>query len=409
MNSSKKLYVEKQIIKPTHKYYNQLDELCLLSKNLYNTTLYEARQYYFENNSRFSAYDIIRKFTKENQKDFRALPAVVSRYVIQLVEKNMNSYFKLVKLKQKGKFTNKVKLPNYLNKKTGRQIVHYHKKALSLQEDGKVKLSKSNIVLNTAVPLKDIQYLQVVPCGNHIKVLISYYKTKPTQKKSGKRFASIDVGVNNLMTVTSNVFHPIIYNGKPMKSVNQFFNKTKTKEVARLKKENNVTSSKKLDKLSLWRENQISNYFHKVTSDFVRICKENKIDTVVIGRNIGWKNDLNLGSRNNQQFKMIPFLLMYNMLSYKLEMAGINYIETEESYTSKCSFIDKEELTHHDSYAGRRIKRGLFKSKDGHKYNADINGSLNILRKYLTNQNTYSDKLHKELVKHMTNPKRITV
>lgn len=408
MNSSKKLYVEKQIIKPTHKYYNQLDELCRLSKNLYNTTLYEARQYYFKNNSRFSAYDIIRKFTKENQKDFRALPAVVSRYVIQLVEKNMNSYFKLVKLKQKGKFTNKVKLPNYLNKKTGRQIVHYHKLALSLQDDGKVKLSKSDIVLNTTVPFKDIQYLQVVPCGNHIKVLISYYKTKPTQKKSCKRFASIDVGVNNLMTVTSNVFHPIIYNGKPMKSVNQFFNKTMAKEVTRLKKENNVTSSKKLDKLSLWRKNQIDNYFHKVTSDFVRVCKENKIDTVVIGRNKGWKTDLNIGSRNNQQFRMIPFLLIYNMLSYKLEMAGINYIETEESYTSKCSFIDKEELVHHDSYAGRRVMRGLFKSKDGHKYNADINGSLNILRKYLTNQNAYSDKLHKELVTHMTNPKRIT-
>ena len=409
MNSSKKLYVEKQIIKPTHKYYNQLDELCLLSKNLYNTTLYRARQYYFENNSRFSAYDFIREFTKENQKDFRALPAIVSRYVIQLVEKNMNSYFKLVKLKQKGEFTKKVKLPNYLNKKIGRQIVHYHKQALSLQEAGKVKLSKSDIVLNTAVPLKDIQYLQVVPCGNHIKVLISYYKTKPAQKKSGKRFASIDVGVNNLMTVTSNAFHPIIYNGKPMKSVNQFFNKTRAKEVARLKKENNVTSSKKLGELSLWRENQISNYFHKATSDFVRICKENKIDTVVIGRNKGWKTNLNIGSRNNQQFKMIPFLLMYNMLSYKLEMAGINYIETEESYTSKCSFIDKEKLTHHDSYAGRRIKRGLFKSKDGHKYNADVNGSLNILRKYLTNQNAYSDKLHKELLAHMTNPKRITV
>ena len=179
-----------------------------------------------------------------------------------------------------------------------------------MQEDGKVKLSKSDIVLNTAVPFKDIQYLQVVPCGNHIKVLISYYKTKPTQKKSCKRFASIDVGVNNLMTVTSNVFHPIIYNGKPMKSVNQFFNKTMAKEVTRLKKENNVTSSKKLDKLSLWRENQISNYFHKVTSDFVRVCKENKIDTVIIGRNKGWKENVNLGSRNNQQFKMIPFLLI---------------------------------------------------------------------------------------------------
>ena len=409
MNSSKKLYVEKQIIKPTHKYYNQLDELCLLSKNLYNTTLYRARQYYFENNSRSSAYDFIREFTKENQKDFRALPARVSRYVVQLVEKNMNSYFKLIKLKQKGEFTQKVKLPNYLNKKTGRQVVHYHYQSLSSQETGKVKLSKSDIVLNTTVPFNAIQYLQVVPCGNHIKVLISYYKTKPALKKSGKRFASIDVGVNNLMTVTSNVFHPIIYNGKPMKSVNQFFNKTRAKEVARLKQSNGVTSSKKLDKLSLWRKNQIDNYFHKVTSDFVRVCKENKIDTVVIGRNKGWKTNLNIGSRNNQQFRMIPFLLIYNMLSYKLEMAGINYIETEESYTSKCSFIDKEELVRHDSYAGRRVMRGLFKSKDGHKYNADINGSLNILRKYLTNQNVYSDKLHKDLIAHMTNPKRITV
>lgn len=302
MNSSKKLYVEKQIIKPTHKYYNQLDELCLLSKNLYNTTLYRARQYYFENNSRFSAYDFIREFTKENQKDFRALPARVSRYVVQLVEKNMNSYFKLIKLKQKGEFTQKVKLPKYLNKKTGRQVVHYHYQSLSSQETGKVKLSKSDIVLNTTVPFNAIQYLQVVPCGNHIKVLISYYKTKPALKKSGKRFASIDVGVNNLMTVTSNVFHPIIYNGKPMKSVNQFFNKTRAKEVARLKQSNGVTSSKKLDKLSLWRKNQIDNYFHKVTSDFVRVCKENKIDTVVIGRNKGWKTNLNIGSRNNQQF-----------------------------------------------------------------------------------------------------------
>lgn len=409
MTESGKILVEKQIIKPEHPLYNELDKLCLLSKNLYNVTLYTVKKHYFKTGKYLPANAVITQFTKKNQKDFRALPAKVSRYTIRFVEQNMKSYFKLLELKSKGKHSKPIGLPKYLHKVKGRQALYYHRQALILKENGKVKLSKSDIILNTTVSIENIQYLQIVPCGNHIKVFIGYYKTKPIKKQSSKRFASIDIGVNNLMTVTSNVFHPIIYNGKPMKSVNQFYNKIKAKEVPRLKKVNNTKDSKKLGKLNLWRENQINNYFHKMTSDFVRICKENKIDTVVIGRNKGWKTDLNLGSRNNQQFKMIPFLLIYNMLSYKLEMAGINYVEIEESYTSKCSFIDKEELTHHDSYAGRRIKRGLFKSKDGYKYNADINGSLNILRKYLTNQNTYSDELHEELICHMTNQKRITL
>ena len=97
------------------------------------------------------------------------------------------------------------------------------------------------------------------------------------------------------------------------------------------------------------------------------------------------------------------------MLKYKLELNGINYIETEESYTSKCSFIDKEEITHHDSYVGKRVKRGLFRSKEGIKYNADINGSLNILRKYMIKTGTYTDDLHEELARYMTNPRKLKV
>lgn len=174
-------------------------------------------------------------------------------------------------------------------------------------------------------------------------------------------------------------------------------------------KQNNVYWSKKLGRLSLWRENQIANYFHKVTNHFVNYCITNDIDSVIIGRNQQWKDNINLGMKTNQNFTSIPFGQLYDLLKYKLELKGINYIETEESHTSKCSFIDKEEICHHDSYMGRRVKRGLFKSKDGYKYNADINGSLNILRKYLTNQNAYSDKLHDELLAHMTNPRKLKV
>lgn len=300
-------------------------------------------------------------------------------------------------------------MPKYLDTKTGRQVVHYHKSSLSFKKDGFVKLSKSDIKIQTKVPKNEIQCLQIVPRGNHIKVLIGYYKTKKKLRTTQKRIASIDIGQNNLMTVTSNVFHPVIYNGKPVKSVNQFYNKIKAKEQSRLMKQNNVYWSKKLGQLALWRENQINNYFHKVTHHFVNYCIANGIDTVIIGRNQQWKDNINLGKRANQNFVSIPFGRLYNLLRYKLELNGITYIETEESHTSKCSFIDKEEICHHNSYMGRRMRRGLFKSKEGKKYNADINGSLNILRKYMINNGTYTDDLHKELVDYMTNPRKLKV
>ena len=409
MTDDTMLLVEKQIIRPSNPLYKELDKLCFLSKNLYNAALYTIRQHYFNTKKYLTGFTIIKDFTKENQVDFRALPAKVSNYTLQLVDQNMKSFFALLKKKQANQYDKPVRLPKYLDKTTGRQVVHYHKQALRLKKDGFVKLSKSDIEFKTKVPNKDIQYLKLVPCGNHIKVMIGYYKTKKQVKATQKRIASIDIGQNNLMTVTSNVFHPVIYNGKPVKSVNQFYNKIKAKEQSRMMKQNNVYWSKKLSQLTLWRENQIANYFHKATHHFVNYCIANDIDTVIIGRNQQWKDNINLGKKINQNFVSIPFGKLYDLLKYKLELKGINYIETEESHTSKCSFIDKEEITHHDSYMGRRMRRGLFKSAEGVKYNADINGSLNILRKYITKNGTYTDELHEELVRHMTNPRKLKV
>lgn len=409
MTNDTMLFVEKQIIRPSNPLYRELDKLCFLSKNLYNSTLYTIRQHYFNTKKYLTAFTIIKDFTKENQADFRALPAKVSRYTVQLVEQNMKSFFALLNKKHANQYGKSVRLPKYLDTKTGRQVVHYHKSSLSFKKDGFVKLSKSDIKIQTKVPKNEIQCLQIVPRGNHIKVLIGYYKTKKKLRTTQKRIASIDIGQNNLMTVTSNVFHPVIYNGKPVKSVNQFYNKIKAKEQSRLMKQNNVYWSKKLGQLALWRENQINNYFHKVTHHFVNYCIANGIDTVIIGRNQQWKDNINLGKKANQNFVSIPFGRLYNLLRYKLELNGITYIETEESHTSKCSFIDKEEICHHNSYMGRRMRRGLFKSKEGKKYNADINGSLNILRKYMINNGTYTDDLHKELVDYMTNPRKLKV
>ena len=409
MTDNTMLLVEKQIIKPSNPLYKELDNLCFLSKNLYNIVLYTIRQHYFNTKKYLTGFTIIKDFTKENQVDFRALPAKVSRYTIQLVDQNMKSFFALLKKKQANKYDKPVRLPKYLDTKTGRQVVHYDRQSLRSKKDGFIKLAKSTIEFKTKIPKNEIQYLKLVPCGNHIKVLIGYYKTKKKVKNTQKRIASIDIGQNNLMTVTSNVFHPVIYNGKPIKSVNQFYNKIKAKEQSRLKKQNNVYWSKRLGQLTLWRENQISNYFHKITHHFVNYCIANSIDTVIIGRNHQWKDSINLGKRVNQNFVTIPFGRLYDLLKYKLELNGINYIETEESHTSKCSFIDKEEISHHDSYVGRRVRRGLFKSKEGKTYNADINGSLNILRKYLTKIGTYTDDLHNELVRHMTNPIKLRV
>lgn len=403
------LLVEKQIIRPSNPLYKKLDNLCFLSKNLYNSTLYTVRQHYFNTGEYLTGFTISKDFAKKNQADFRALPAKVSHFTVQLVDQNMKSFFALLKKKKANQYDKPVRLPKYLDTNSGRQAVHYTKRALSLKKDGFVKLSKSNIEFRTKVPKNEIQYLKLVHCGNHIKVVIGYYKTTKKIKDTQKRIASIDIGQNNLMTITSNVFHPLIYNGKPVKSVNQFYNKIKAEKQSQLKKQNNVYWSKKLGQLALWRENQISNYFHKVTHHFVNYCIANDIDTVIIGRNQQWKDNINLGKRVNQNFVTIPFGQLYNLLKYKLELNGINYIETEESHTSKCSFIDKEEITHHDSYVGRRIRRGLFKSKEGNKYNADINGSLNILRKYMTKTGTYTDELHEDLVRYMTNPRKLKV
>ena len=166
--------VEKHIIKPKHKYYDELDNLCWLSKNLYNSTLYNVRQYYFEN-KKLLKYQVINKiYVDTNNEDYRALPSKVAKHTQMLVEHNFKSFFGLLKLKEKGKCNKPVKIPKYLNKKTGRQVVHYEKGAISFKEQGYIKLSKTNIKIKTNLTKDKVQFIRLVPKNNHIIIEIGY-------------------------------------------------------------------------------------------------------------------------------------------------------------------------------------------------------------------------------------------
>lgn len=399
---------ERHIINKNHSFYDECDNLTLLAKNLYNATLYYQRESFFNREFK-SYYDVNKVFTHSNQKDYRALPAKVSKQVQMLVDKAFKSYFSLLKKKVAGDYAKSVNIPRYLDTVKGRCTVPYPKDALSLKSDGFIKLSQTSIVIKTKVAKNTVQGARIVPKDNHFVIEILYkVGSIPVRSDNLERVVFIDPGLNNVMTVTSNCFHPIIYNGRPLKSINRLCNK----HIAELRSElssRGLKTSPLLQSVYMRRTNRLMNLLHKITTQLVNQLDSYNIDTVIFGHNVGQKQDINVGKVTNQNFVQLPITQMMNQLKYKCALRGIRFIVAEESYTSKCSFLDEETISNHSAYLGRRIKRGLFKTFTNKLINADVNGSLNIGRKYLMRINMYTKQLHLDLIKFMTNPKVVTV
>lgn len=399
---------ERHLIKSTHPFYDECDKLTFLAKNLYNATLYYQRDSFFKKDFK-NYYDVNRVFTHSNQKDYRALPSKVSKQVQMLVDKSFKSYFALVRKKMNNDYSRSIRIPKYLGKTSGRCVVPYPKDALNLKNEGFVKFSKTDIVIKTKVAKENIKAARIVPKGNHFVIEILYEVTKKSLKsETPKRVAFVDTGLNNLLTVTSNCFNPILYNGKPLKAINQLSNKNIAEVKSKLS-DCGLRTSSLLQSVYSKRSRRLADLTHKITTQLVNHLDSYNIDTVIFGHNIGQKQDINLGKVTNQNFVQIPFTQLMKQLQYKCELRGIGLIVTEESYTSKCSFIDKEEIKKHSSYQGKRVKRGLFETSNGTLINADVNGSLNIGRKYLTKVNMYTQQLHEDLVKFMINPTVVTI
>lgn len=378
------IFVEKHIIKKSNSLiYNELDELCFFSKNLYNSSLFEIRKYFFETSKYLNKFELINKFTKEQQKDYIKLPRKVSQQVIYQVDQNFKSFFALIKNKKQT--LKKIKIPKYLDK-SGRNILVYTNQAISSKflKKNLLKLSGTNFTIK--IQHTNINQVRVIKRINCYIIEVLYETKEKDSLIDNNRYCGIDLGINNLMTIGSNCLEPIIITGKPLKSINHFYNK----KLAKLKSRQDILKSKainkrKIEHLHFKRNNKINDYLHKASRKLLNHLVSNNINTIVIGLNKLWKQESNLGKRNNQNFIQIPHSKLIEMIKYKCKLEGINCIIREESYTSKCSFLDNEEICKHETYLGKRIKRGLFKSANNILINADLNGALNILKKEIPN------------------------
>ena len=370
-------------IRPNHKLYSVCDELCFKSKNLYNAALFEFRQSYFDKEvDTLTWQNLNRIFNQNNQFDYRELPSKVSNTVLKKLGNNISSFWSLVK---KSDYNKKVRLPKYLHKTDGRFIVEFNKQTFSNKrdEDNNLIICKSSLNLKIPTKVENPQQIRIVPkTGCYVIEVI--YEIKENKPKQNQRVASIDLGLNNLATVVTNDGdNPILISGKKIKSINQYYNKITSKKKALLPY--NVFTSKSLDRLWLKRNNKISYEIHKITKFLANYFDERDVSKVIIGNNSGWKSGINLGRRNNQNFVNIPYAKFINQLTYKCQLLGITVITREESYTSKASFLDYDEIPNYKDetipkFSGKRIKRGLYRSAT-RKINADVNGAYNIMVK----------------------------
>lgn len=371
--------VEQIIIKPSHPKYKVLDEMCFRAKNLYNEANYVLRQEFINNGNYISYKEMNFEFkTHENYKLNFSQP---SNCVLRALDKNWKSYFRAIKdwKEHPSKYLGMPKLPKYLPK-DGRfpwmipnNHCHYN------YEKSTVHIG--NRMVNDyewkSKCLGRLIQIRFVPNNNYISMEIVYeIETNDISRESNK-IVAIDLGVDNLVTMTNNVGEkPLIINGKPVKSINQQYNKQKAKIQSELMKCNGQSWSKKLDSITFKRYQRIKNYMHNTSALIIKWCVEHDIDTLVVGKNDKWKQK----KKGMQNFIFIPYEMLLEQLNYKCKDVGIKYIETNEAYTSGTSYLDDETPTKENYNKDRRIQRGLFQAKDM-LINADVNGSLQIMRK----------------------------
>lgn len=446
-NEDKNLRVEKHLIKPNHELYNQFNNYCFLSKNLYNFANYHLRQIfiltsklnegkeitqeqteylkfvnikvdefnelkvknykkakikaiknnkefkkklkqckYFNENNKYLGYEFLEYLVKDGV-DYKSLMAQVSQQTLKLLDKNWISFFESVKKWRKNKtgFTGRPKLPKYLNK-NGKNIIIFTNQNCK-HENGKIIFPTcfNQFELNTKIDGK-LQQVRILP-RNRYFILEVVYKINPIKlKEDNNKYISIDIGLDNLATMTNNCgFSPIIISGRKLKSINKYYNKQLShyKEIA--KRMNNLDYTNRMNRLTIKRNNMITDLIHKASKSVIDYTLSCEANTIIIGNNKDWKRESKMSKKVNQSFVGIPHQDLIKKIMYKAENTGINVIITEESYTSGTSFLDSELPIKENYNKSRRIHRGLFISNKGIKINSDVNGSYQIMKKVFPN------------------------
>jgi IS605 OrfB family transposase len=372
--------------------YNLLRKICWHSARLYNFGLYCVRQNFFETKT-YLSYPQNYHHCKTNE-NYQILPSAIGQQTLKIVDRSFKSFFGLLKARRQRKYQSRVSIPKYLPKdgyfqliipKNGFQIKG-NKIHIGISRQLKKETGLKNIVLDfpTQINKEDVVEIRIIPQqkATFFKMEVVYEIKEQELNLSKDNVLSIDVGLSNLATcydVSNN--RAFIMDGKKLKSINYYWNKQNARLQGIKDKQNIKGYTKRQFLFKRKRENRIKDVMRKTAKHILDYCIENDIGTIIVGRNKGWKQKINIGKRNNQNFVQVPFGYLMSMLEFKCQEYRLKYLETQESHTSKCSAIDNEEVKHHDEYVGKRIKRGLFQSKDGFLLNADVNGAINIARK----------------------------
>lgn len=386
---------ERHLIKPNHNLYNLFDDLTFKAKNLYNVGLYLYRQSYFEYRKNpeqevLSWMDIDRNLRQQNHEDIRALPAKVANAVLKNLGENITSYWGLVRQKRAGELTQQPKLPRYLHKTKGRYPI-----AFNAQTFGKVRgphneliLCPKGLCIKIQTKVGNPKQVRIIP--NHGNFIIEVvYDAEESVLNQTSNYAGIDLGVDNFATITfSSGRKPLIVKGLGLKSINQGYNRLIAKAQSLLPESKKTSTF--IHRLWSRRSWILQSKIHQITAFLATLFDEMNIETVFIGKNKNWKQELPFGKIVKQRFTYLPYETFIEQLRYKCQLQGILVITQEESYTSKASFLDNDDIpvygeVENPMFSGRRIKRGLYRASDGRLMNADVNGAYNILRKGLGN------------------------
>jgi putative transposase len=384
--------VEQHVISRTDSRYEAIDAAAFASKNLYNQANYQIRQAYIHEGKYLPYAEIFHRV--KHLECYRALPAKVSNSILILIHKNWVSFFRALEewKEHPEKFAGRPKIPGYKPKEKGRNILIYDKQAIGkriFKKTGKIVPSGLGIEIQTKVSWEDLDCVRIVPRGSCYVVEVVYRAEIKQAVVDPVLIAAIDLGVDQLAAITSNKpgFQPRLYNGRPLKDLNHHYNQQRAHHQKHLAKQNRKTS-RKLDRITTKRNRRVKAYLHTASRRIIDLLVSEGIGTLVIGLNKGWKQEVEMGRRNNQTFVQIPHSRLIEMLQYKAHLVGITVIVREESYTSKASFLDLDPIPTYDPknrekhhFSGKRETRGLYRAANGRRVQADVNGSYNSLRK----------------------------
>jgi len=363
---------------------DNLSYLCHLSKNLFNEANYIIRQELMQNGkwTRFNSLNY--QLNKGGSENYTILPSQTANRILYTIDKSWKAFFRAIKDWKSAptKYQAKPEPPHYKHR-NGEHILIFTTQQVKIK-DGYLLFPKMTGIDPVKTRLVDdtkLKEVRILPKGTGYICEIVYEKDVESLNLNPDNVAGIDLGLNNIVTMANNIGEqPIVIKGGFVKSMNQYYNK-KRAEIRSTYDLQGIKGGSKMQRVTDKRNQKMKDAMHKISRFIIDYCIEHDIGTLVIGHNEGWKQEINLGRRNNQNFVSIPYYILIHNLNYKGEEVGMQVKEQEEAHTSKCSFLDGESVEHHGKYAGKRIKRGIFRASDGTKINADVNGALNIIKK----------------------------